>query len=41
MANKKIHKEHIENFCFDNPNKFKIFPNIYKKNTMVLKLILP
>ncbi len=31
MANKKIHKEHIENFCFDNPNKFKIFPNIYKK----------
>ena len=31
LATKKIYKEHIENYCFDYPRKFKIYKNIYKK----------
>ena len=31
LATKKIYKEHIENYCFDYPRKFKIYPNRYKK----------
>jgi spore coat polysaccharide biosynthesis protein SpsF len=31
MVIKNIHKEHVENFCFENYKKFKIFPNRYNK----------
>lgn len=31
MAIKNNHKEHVENFCFENNKKFKIYPNKYIK----------
>ena len=31
LARKKVHKEHVENYCFDNKKKFKIHPCKYDK----------
>ncbi len=41
MAKKKIYREHIENFCFDNKNKFSFFnPKKSKYKSPKLKLTL-
>lgn len=31
LARKKVHKEHVENYCFDNDKRFKIHPCKYDK----------
>ena len=39
-AKKNIYREHIENYCYDNPNKFKIYYAYSKKNQFVKNLSL-
>jgi spore coat polysaccharide biosynthesis protein SpsF len=40
LAKHKKYKEHIENFCFDNLSKFRLYPNTYKKKYMSSNLSL-